>query len=78
MASQNQDFIKIPVAEGVVQTMPVDEAKRLAASEIKIELAEEKDAYEIVPRQNSASLHPSTLTSQPGPKRLRQLPRILV
>jgi hypothetical protein len=28
--------------------MPVDEAKRLAASEIRIEIAEERDAYTIV------------------------------
>jgi hypothetical protein len=30
------------------ETIPVEEAKRLSASEIKIEIAEEEDAYEIV------------------------------
>ncbi|KZM20097.1 uncharacterized protein EKO05_0007480 [Ascochyta rabiei] len=47
MGSQHQDFIKIPVAEGSRQTAPVDQSKRLAASEIKIEVAEEKDAFQI-------------------------------
>jgi hypothetical protein len=48
MTSQHKDFIKISVPENVSQTMPVDEAKRLAASEIRIEIAEERDAYTIV------------------------------
>jgi hypothetical protein len=48
MTSQHKDFIKILVAEGSFQTMPVDQAKRLAASEIKIEVAQERDAYRIV------------------------------
>ncbi|KAJ4356973.1 hypothetical protein N0V95_002916 [Ascochyta clinopodiicola] len=47
MASQHKDFIRIPVAEGSFQTLPVDEAKRLAESEIRIEIAEEKDARKI-------------------------------
>lgn len=38
----------MPLVEGGLQTMPVDQARRLAASEIKIEVAEEKDAYRIV------------------------------
>lgn len=48
MAANKQDFIRVPVAEGDFQTMPVDEAKRVADSEIKIEIANEKDAYRIV------------------------------
>lgn len=36
--------------EGTRTTIPVDEAKRLAAAEIRIEPAEEKDALEIVSR----------------------------
>lgn len=40
--------IEVPVIEGTRTTMPVDEAKRLAASEIQIEIADEKDAYRIV------------------------------
>ncbi|KAF9699056.1 hypothetical protein EKO04_003309 [Ascochyta lentis] len=47
MDSQLEGFIRIPVAEGSFQTLPVDQAKRLADSEINIELAEEKDAYRI-------------------------------
>lgn len=46
MASQNKDFIKILVAEGNCQTTPVDQAKRLPASEI--EIAEEKHARQVV------------------------------
>jgi hypothetical protein len=48
MASQQAKFIKVPVAEGTIQTMPVDEAKRLAESDIRIEIADEKDAYQVV------------------------------
>jgi hypothetical protein len=48
MTSQHKDFIEISVPENVSQTMPVDEAKRLSASEIKIEIAEEGDAHTIV------------------------------
>lgn len=48
MAAQHKDFIKIPVAEGSSQTMPVDQAKRLSESELKIEIADEKDAYRVV------------------------------
>ncbi|KZM23409.1 uncharacterized protein EKO05_0003951 [Ascochyta rabiei] len=47
MGSQLKNFIRIPVAEGSFQTLPVDEEKRLAESEIRIERAEEKDAYRI-------------------------------
>ena len=37
-------------------SLPVDQAKRLAESEIKVEVAEEKDAYRIV------SYHPPPFT----------------
>jgi hypothetical protein len=50
MASKEATFIKVPVAEGSFQTMPVDEAKRLAESEIQIEVCDVKDAYRIVSR----------------------------
>lgn len=33
------------------ETTPVDEAKRLLASEIKLEIAEEQDAHKIVTSQ---------------------------
>jgi len=48
MASQQAKFIKVPVAEGDFQTMPVDETKRLAESDIRIEFADERDAYRVV------------------------------
>lgn len=66
MASQRTDFIRIPVAEGDFQTMPVDQAKRIAESEIKIEMADEKDAYRVVSRQPEMSLHRQSLTHAPG------------
>jgi len=50
MTSQRREFIEVPVIEGTRTTIPVDEAKRLAAAEIKIEPAEEEDALEIVSR----------------------------
>lgn len=40
--------IEVPVIEGTRTTIPVDEAKRLAASEIILDIADEQDAYKIV------------------------------
>jgi hypothetical protein len=51
MTSKQGNFIKVAVAEGSFQTMPVDEAKRLAESEISIEIADGKDAYRVVSRE---------------------------
>ncbi|KAJ4984834.1 GNAT family acetyltransferase [Stagonosporopsis vannaccii] len=47
MTSQHREFIEVPIIEGTRTTIPVDEAKRLAAAEIKIEPAEEEDAIAI-------------------------------
>jgi hypothetical protein len=44
----SQSFIKVSVAEGEQQTMPVDPEKRLRDSEICIELCVEEDAEKIV------------------------------
>ena len=52
MPSQHADW-------ATMQSLPVDKAKRLAESEIKIEIAEEKDAYKFVRNQ------PSPCTSLP-------------
>lgn len=65
MASQQKDFIKISLPEESPQTKPVDPAKRLAVSEIKIELADEKDAYRFVGPYNS-NLRFLCLTSLQG------------
>jgi hypothetical protein len=51
MASPKPHFIKIPVAEGSFQTMPVNETNRVADSEIQIQMCEEADAYRIVGRR---------------------------
>lgn len=48
MNSEHKNFIEVPVIEGTRTTIPVDEAKRIAAAEIKIELAVEEDAIRIV------------------------------
>ncbi|KAF3004363.1 hypothetical protein E8E13_009805 [Curvularia kusanoi] len=47
MISQSKTFIEVPVIEGARTTKPVDETKRLAASEIKISIADETDAYRL-------------------------------
>jgi hypothetical protein len=41
------------------ETIPVEEAKRLSAPEIKIEIAEEKDAHKIVASQPTSTQRPS-------------------
>jgi hypothetical protein len=46
------------------ETVPVEESKRLLASEIKIEIASEQDAHKIVLLTNP--LTNAALTSQPG------------
>jgi hypothetical protein len=51
MTSQHADWSNMV-------SLPVDQAKRLAESEIKIEVVEEKDTYRIV------SYHPPPLTPE--------------
>jgi hypothetical protein len=51
MSQPKQSFIKIPVAAGEQQTMPVDPEKRLRDSEIRIEPCVEEDAEKIVSSQ---------------------------
>ncbi len=48
MTSNRANSIEVPVIEGSKGTIPVDEAKRIAASEIRIEVAKEEDAYRFV------------------------------
>lgn len=45
------EAIIIPITEGSFQTMPVDPAKRLADSEIQIQVADADNAFKIVTRQ---------------------------
>lgn len=48
MAQTKADFIKVPVAEGSYQTMPVEPEKRIADSDITLKYCDVDDAEFIV------------------------------